>query len=175
MRGMATLPLITDPPVPARLRLLSVLAVVEFDPEHKRSLSAASRSALRHAAAIAGDNPCAVTVLHVLPPQPRTVVFTAGGASEASSGDAEAAHRLRDAVEAERAGVDAVTRIARGDLIDEIVREADRIDADLVVAGYQDRREAYAEGFSTRALIHRIERPVLLTRATDGLRDGWEP
>lgn len=146
----------------------SILCVVEFDRLHRDALSAASRSALRHAAALSGAGG-RVTVLHVLPAVPRTLIFANGAAREFA--DSEPARleaerqRLASAVDAERTGARVEVRVVRGLPLDEIDRAAAAIDADLIVAGYQDRPLAYTEGFSFRSLLHRAQCPVFVTRA----------
>lgn len=153
--------------------LRSLLAVVEFDRYARESLSAASRSALRHAAALACPEHGRVTVLHVLPPQPRAVVFNGAGAHAAPNGAERAADRLARAIAAERPGVAIDARIATGNALDQIIRVAADIEAGAIVAGYQDRPGAYSDGFSFRALLHRAACPVLVTRATDAEQFGW--
>lgn len=153
----------------------SVLVVVEFDRHAPGSLSAASRSALRHAAALVVPDTGRVTALHVLPRQPRAVMV-AGVASDVSGrAMARASERLAAAVQAERVPARVDTETAAGVALDEIARLAAALEADLIVAGYQDRPGAYSEGFSFRALLHRASCPVLVTRATDMLPSGWEP
>jgi nucleotide-binding universal stress UspA family protein len=153
--------------------LRSLLAVVEFDRYARESLSAASRSALRHAAALACPEHGRVTVLHVLPPQPRALVFDREGAHAAPTGADRVADRLARAVAAERTGATIDTRIATGNSLDQIIRVATDIEAGAIVAGYQDRPGAYSDGFSFRALLHRATCPVLVTRATDAEHFGW--
>jgi nucleotide-binding universal stress UspA family protein len=155
----------------------AVLVVVEFDRLVPGELSAASRSALRHAAAVGHLDGGRLAALHVLPRQP-VAILSAGardGEPRPSPAISQATSRLRDAIARERipARVDSV--IAAGIALDEIVGLASAMHADLIVAGYQDRPGAYSEGFSFRSLLHRAPCPVLVTRATDSLPAGWEP
>lgn len=152
----------------------SVLVVVEFDRHAPGSLSAASRSALRHASVLAARESGRITALHVLPRQPRVLV-AGSGPDEGSRALARASERLAAVVRAERVPARVDTETAAGVALDEIARMAGRLDADLIIAGYQDRPGAYSEGFSFRALLHRAPCPVLVTRATDSLPVGWEP
>lgn len=152
----------------------SILVVVEFDRHAAGSLSAASRSALRHAAVLAGPAGGRVTALHVLPRQPRVLVAGADS-DDGTRAVARAAQRVAAAVAAERVPARVDTETAAGVALDEIDRMASRVEADLIIAGYQDRPGAYSEGFSFRALLHRAPCPVLVTRATDALPPGWEP
>lgn len=166
-------------PVASRVRFASVLAVLEFDPAHPGTLSAASRSALRHAAAVALPHDGRVTALHVLRQQPQPLVMAGASVTDLAAEEprvlAGVAAALRAAIDAERAGPGVDVRVVRGRPLDEIERAASAIDADLIVAGYQDRPGAYTEGFSFRALLHQATRPVVVTRATDGAGHGWEP
>ena len=166
-------------PAPAPARFASVLSVVEFDRAHPGTLTAASRAALRHAAAVALPQRGRVTVLHVLPLLPQPVVIAGGVVTDLTVEEprvlALVTGRLRRAVDAERVPGDVQVRVVRGRPLDEIDRAAGALDADLIVAGYQDRPGGYTEGFSFRALLHRVTRPVVVTRATDGAGHGWEP
>lgn len=155
----------------------SVLVVVEFDRHVPGALSAASRSGLRHAAAVAQPDGGRIVALHVLPHQPRAVLSAAGGfaATGVSPAIADASARLTRAVDGERLPARVDSAIAAGIALDEIAAYASSMKADLIVAGYQDRPGAYSEGFSFRALLHRASCPVLVTRATDSLPAGWEP
>lgn len=152
----------------------SILAVVEFDRHAPQALSAASREALRHAALLALPGSARVTALHVLPRQPRVLVAGAG-ADDGSRALGRAAERLAAAVRAERVPVRVDTETVAGVALDEIARMASGLDADLIIAGYQDRPGAYSEGFSFRALLHRAPCAVLVTRAPGAQPAGWEP
>jgi nucleotide-binding universal stress UspA family protein len=166
---------------PARtpVRFASVLCVAEFDRAHPDTLTAASRAALRHAAAVALPCDGRVTVLHVLPMLPQPVVIAGGAVTDLTAEEprvrALVTERLRKAVAAERAPGTIDVRVVRGRPVDEIEHAAAALDADLIIAGYQDRPGGYTEGFSFRALLHRATRPVVVTRATDGAGAGWEP
>jgi nucleotide-binding universal stress UspA family protein len=161
------------------VRFASVLAVVEFERGHPETLTAASRAALRHAAAVASTQDGRVTALHVLPLLPQPVVIAGGSVTDLTVEEprvlAIVTARLRRAVDVERVPGDVQVRVVRGRPLDEIERAAEALDADLIVAGYQDRPGGYTEGFSFRALLHRATRPIVVTRATDGAGHGWEP
>lgn len=164
-----------DAPVAPRARPLdfqSVLAVVEFDRHARDLLSPASRSVIRLAAGLAAPHDGRVTVLHVLPPQPRAVVVPGSPAVDAASAIRRALTRLTGALDIERPAARVEARVTSGHALDEIDRAAADVDAGLIVAGYQDRPGAYAEGFSFRALLHRASCPVLVARAATA---GWEP
>lgn len=163
----------------APVRFNAVLCVVEFDRMHPDSLTAASRSALRHASAIALPYDGHVSVLHVLPELPQPVVFAAGVVTDLTREEprvlAAVDARLRRAMAAERVPGRIEAHVVRGRPLDEIEAAAAGIDADVIVAGYQDRPGGYTEGFTFAALVHRATRPVIVTRATDGAGAGWEP
>lgn len=160
-----------------RAAFQSVLVVVEFDRHAAGALSAASRSALRHAAAVVQPEGGRITALHVLPRQPVAVLLAGAGAGSTgpSSAIVHASDRLSRAVGRERLPVRVESAIAAGIALDEIIGLASGVGADLIVAGYQDRPGAYSEGFSFRSLLHRAPCPVLVTRDTDMLPAGWEP
>ena len=157
------------------VRFTSILAVVEFDRSVPAVLSPASRSALRHAAAMVQPDGGKLAVLHVLPVEPRVFLYRDGAPREPSGTDARDHARLEHAIVAERIGVPYTVEIAHGLPIDAIVAAASSAQADVITIGYQDRTGAYPEGFSFRALLYRVNCPVLVTRATDGAGEGWEP
>src|SRR5690606_20641262 len=141
----------------------SVLALVEFDRAARDFLSPASRSAIRMAAGLAGPGGV-VTALHVLPPQPRVMLGRAAPPQDGASAVARALERLGRALAAERPGARVEARVSSGHVLDEIDRAVADVGAGLLVAGYQDRPGAFAEGFSFRALLHRASCPVLVVR-----------
>lgn len=164
-----------ETPLPEAARALdfqSVLAVVEFDRHARELLSPASRSVIRLADGLAASPGGRVTVLHVLPPQPRVVVVPGAPARDATSAIHRALTRLTRALEIERPAARIEARVTSGHVLDEIDRAASDAAAGLIVAGYQDRPGAFAEGFSFRALLHRASCPVLVARASAA---GWEP
>lgn len=149
----------------------SVLAVVEFDRSARDFLSPASRSAIRMAAGLAAPGGV-VTALHVLPPQPRVILGRAAPAPDPAATIARTLERLSRALDAERPGARVDARVSSGHVLDEIDRAAADAGAGLLIAGYQDRPGAYAEGFSFRALLHRASCPVLVVRASAA---PWAP
>jgi nucleotide-binding universal stress UspA family protein len=171
MESTATL----DAPVPERTRALdfqSILAVVEFDRHARELLSPASRSVLRLADGLAAPHGGRVTVLHVLPPLPRAVVVPGAPSRDSTSAIGRALARLTRALDIERPAARVEAHVTSGHALDEIERAAADASAGLIVAGYQDRPGAYADGFSFRALLHRASCPVLVARASTA---GWEP
>ena len=164
-----------DAPVPERARALdfhSILAVVEFDRHARELLSPPSRAVLRLADGLAAPLGGRVRALHVLPPQPRAVVVSGAPALDSTSAIRRALTRLTRALEIERPAARVEAHVSSGHALDEIERAARDAAAGLIVAGYQDRPGAYADGFSFRALLHRASCPVLVTRASTA---GWEP
>lgn len=156
----------------AAVAFQSVLAVVEFDRHSRDLLSPASRAVLRLADGLAAPHGGRVTVLHVLPPQPRIVVVPGAPRPDASTAIARALTKLSGALAIERPASRVETRVTSGFALDEIDAAAADLEADLIVAGYQDRAGAYTEGFSFRALLHRASCPVLVARSSTA---GWEP
>ncbi len=68
----------------------------------------------------------------------------------------------------EKAGIQAVVRVRRGIVIDQIVAEIEQNDYDLVVAGSWPVRDAwrsYAIGNVTRQIVNQAGRPVLVVRS----------
>jgi nucleotide-binding universal stress UspA family protein len=67
---------------------------------------------------------------------------------------------------ADEAGVDARTRLLRGDAVDEIVAYADTLDADLLVVGSRGhgRLASTLLGSVSKGILRETRRPVLVVR-----------
>lgn len=117
----------------------AILCAVDFDPVDQERLSAASRGALREAFVLARESGSRVVVLHVLPPVPAHLVFSAGEAARVAGAQrvqaAEARERLRAAAARGRWPREVELRVEYGSPHDEIIRTAERVRASTIVLG----------------------------------------
>ena len=141
--------------------LRRVLVAVDF--------SEASRAALRYGGSLSSRLGVPLTALHVFPPpvsyQPFPTFPEPPRLDPAQVPELE--QQLREFVAAAEAGKEAEVAVADGDPAEEILAQAARLEADLVVVGIHGRRgfERWALGSVTDRLVRRADRPVLAVPA----------
>jgi nucleotide-binding universal stress UspA family protein len=143
-------------------RAATILAATDF--------SAYARLAADRAARIASDESCALALLHVVPGETLSRLrawLGEGSAPERQLAD-EASAQLQDLAHELRAvaGAPVETSVVSGGLPDEMLREAERRDARLIVVGA--RGAGFARrlvlGTTAERLMRRTARPLLVVR-----------
>lgn len=117
-------------------------------------LSSSSHDCVQHAVRLAYDG-AGVTLLHVLEE------WDSDGAGRSSDAEAAAALRGLQALIPTPQRAVVLARVSSGSVVDEIVRMASTVDAQLLVVGLGSRRGAYAVGANTARLIREAPCPVL--------------
>ena len=140
-------------------------------------------AAVRLTASIARGTGAAVTLLHVMPEFPAIYAQlprmeqTAAALLDSKSELGLNLRREKEALEA--AGVPAEVRLRRGSVLEEILREMQAGDYDMVVTGsaLSGSLRTYVLGDISREIVNRVDRAVLVVRSEQvvpglGLR-GW--
>ena len=145
---------------------MNILIAVDFSAVTRRIIECVTRFA---------TNPSAHTmyVVHVTPPEPAFVGYDAGPGTLRS----QVAHELRDQhVELQRhaallraAGCEVTPLLLQGPTIETVLREADRLDVDLLVIGSHGHGAVYdlLVGSVSEGLVRRSKRPVLVVPAAE--------
>lgn len=109
-----------------------------------------------------------VWLVHVAPPEPDFVGYDPGPQTER---DLVARHRHQDhrrlqstADELRAKGLDVTALLLQGVTADEILREADRVEADMIILGSHGHGAVYhlLVGSASKGVLHRSTRPVLI-------------
>lgn len=138
-----------------------LLVAVDFSDGTEHVMSTATRLGL------AGDS--TVHLLHVAAPEPTFVGYDSPGGPEdrdRRAGELRDEHQalqvLADAMR--EAGVTVKPLLVKGPTVDVILREADRLDADLIVVGSHGHGAVhrFLVGSTPDALVRRSDRPVLV-------------
>ncbi len=144
--------------------LTAILAATDF--------SAPARHAADRAARVAHETGAALTLMHTLPAQPleelRQWLGVQPLAERQLLGQAgEQLQRLADELAAARR-VSVATHLAAGAVLDEIGRQADALDADLLVLGARGAGvlRRLVLGTTSERLLRRTTRPLLVVRST---------
>ncbi|HXY42167.1 MAG TPA: universal stress protein [Vicinamibacteria bacterium] len=137
--------------------LRRVLVAVDF--------SEASRAALRHAGSLSSRLAAPLTALHVFPPPASYQPFPTFPEPPRLDPEQvpELEQQVREFVTSAGGAQQAEVAVADGDPAEEILAQAARLQADLVVVGTHGRRgfERWALGSVTDRLVRRADRPVL--------------
>ena len=138
----------------------NILAATDFSP--------VSDAVVEHATSLAQAFGAALWLLHVAAPDPDFVGYEPGPQSvrqTVAAGLHDAHRKLQDQSAALRArGIDCTALLVQGSTPETIVREAERLDADLIVLG------SHGHGAIRRALLgsvsehvlHHADRPMLI-------------
>lgn len=144
--------------------LTAILAATDF--------SAPARHAADRAARLAHETGAALTLMHAMPAQPLEELRQWLGAQREAERQLlaqadEELRRLADELAAARR-VTVATHLAIGAVLDEIGREADALDADLLVLGARGTGflRRLVLGTTSERLLRRTTRPLLVVRAT---------
>jgi nucleotide-binding universal stress UspA family protein len=141
-----------------------ILAVTDFSPHARHAADRAARVAQAAGAPLA--------LLHVMPGEPLASLrqwLGADSAPEARMQEAARDQLAQLAAELRAARhVDAACTVAAGAAVDEIVREAERLDAQLVVLGARGAGflRRLVLGTTAERLLRRTTRPLLVVRQT---------
>lgn len=140
-----------------------ILAAVDFSPQ--------SRHAAQRAQGLARQHGCGLQLLHVLPDDPLAQLrqwLGSGHAAEAKLLDDARAHLQGLVAELQAGSPPPLPQLATGAPVDAILREADALDASLLVLGA--RGTGYLRrlvlGSTAERLLRRTRRPLLVVRQT---------
>jgi nucleotide-binding universal stress UspA family protein len=138
----------------------TILAAVDFSP--------VSNDVIEHATALAAALHAALWLLHVAAPDPDFVGYDAGPDSvrRAVATELHDVHRRLQARSAElrERGIDCTALLLQGSTADTIVREAERLHADLIVLGSRGHgalRRALL-GSVSEHVLHHANRPLII-------------
>lgn len=141
----------------------TIVAALDFSP--------VSADVLAQAADVAQAFKAALYLLHVAAPDPDFIGYEPGPQTVRSSVAAElhdVHRRLQDhAAELRRRGIDCTALLIQGSTPETIVREGERLDADLLVLGSHGHgllRRALL-GSVTEHVLHHAKRPLLILPA----------